>query len=323
MAAPDTPKPPVPPTPAGGPPGPDAPEGSDKTIILNTSELQRYQQQMMKTARHHGSLLVIDGTQADVGRHATVETDLVIGREPGGLQIRDRKSSRRHAQVTRRGDVYVIRDMGSTNGTFLNGVPLEVEQPLRDGDKIVIGQSVIKFNVLDDTEAGFYRQVEQLVSVDDLTGLPAKHRFDASLEEAIHATIAGREPLSALMMDMDGLKAINDRHGHQVGAHTISRVGMLIGRILKGRGEACRFGGDEFSAFLPKMPLARAMAVGEEIRREVEAAEILYGAIQVRARISIGAAERPATVQDVEGLLLLADQALYRAKAKGRNTVSD
>jgi two-component system, cell cycle response regulator len=311
------------PPPRNRPPDADSDERAEKTIILNANELLKYQQQMAKPARKVGSLVVIDGTQADLGAHAPVDPEAEIGREPGGLQLRDRKSSRRHALVARRGEIYLIRDLGSTNGTFLNGVPLMGEQPLRDGDKIVLGQTVIKFNIVDDTEAGYLKQMEQLVQTDDLTGLMAKHRFDAALAEAIQAAATAGQPVAALMMDMDGLKAINDRHGHHVGAFTIGRVGVLIGRILHGWGEACRFGGDEFSAFLPRAEKQTAMAVGERIRKEVEAAEIVYGPVQVRARISIGVAERPPHVTDVEGFLALADQALYRAKAKGRNTVSD
>ncbi|MCU0727937.1 MAG: GGDEF domain-containing protein [Planctomycetes bacterium] len=305
--------------PAGNRPDDDG----DKTIILNARELLEYQEQMRQDKRKVGSLLVIDGTQADLGHHAAVDAEVVIGREPGGLSLRDRKCSRRHAAVARRGDLYVVRDIGSTNGTLLNGVTLTGEQPLRDGDRIVIGQTVIKFTIVDDAEVGYLRQVEQLVLTDDLTGLMAKHRFDAALADAIESTIAAGQPLCAIMMDMDGLKAINDRHGHQVGAFTIGRVGVLIGRILASRGEACRFGGDEFSAFVPRAGLAAAMEISEHIRREVEAMDVVYGPVTVKARISIGVAERPEDVTDVDRLLALADQALYRAKAKGRNRVSD
>ena len=295
----------------------------EETIRLNTADLLRFQQQYEQRGKHRGSLLIIDGTRADLGSHVTVENEMIIGRETKGLQLRDRKCSRRHAVVSHREDNYVIRDLGSTNGTFLNGVPLQNEQPLCDGDKIVLGQTVIKFNLVDETEADYLKQVEQLVTTDDLTGLLAKHRFDAALEEAMQAARSAGAPLGVLMMDMDGLKAINDRHGHQVGAFTISQVGMLIGRILEGKGEACRFGGDEFSAFLPRHGMTETTAVAEQIRHEVEVAQISYGLIRVNARISIGVATLPGNVHDVEGLLSLADHALYRAKAKGRNVVSD
>lgn len=296
---------------------------AEQTIRMNTADLLRYQQQQQQEETKRGVLLVIDGTQADLGTHNTVEEEIIIGRETIGLQLRDRKCSRRHATVTRNRESFFIRDLGSTNGTLLNGVPLQGEQPLRDGDKIVLGQTVIKFNFIDETEVDYLKQVGQLVTTDDLTGLPAKHRFDAALDEAIQAAHAGNTPLCVLMMDMDGLKAINDRHGHQVGAYTISQVGMLIGRILQGKGEACRFGGDEFSAFLPLMNINQALKVAEQIRREVEAAEIHYANLVVKARISIGVSAMPPEVQEVEALLSLADQALYRAKAKGRNIVSE
>lgn len=268
-----------------------------------------------------GSLLVIAGTPADVGMHLVVEDTVVIGREPQGLQLRDGGISRSHASVEQRGPQYLLRDLGSTNGTLVNGTRIAAEHVLQEGDKIFLGQTVIKFTMVDETEAVYLRQVAQLVGTDDLTGLMSKHRFDAVFKEAVRA--AGTSaPLAALMMDMDGLKAVNDRHGHQAGAHTIRLVGGIIGRVLEGRGEACRFGGDEFSAFLPGADLATASAVGEKIRREVEVLRVPWKGDQLVVSISIGVAVLGPMVVDASGLQHLADQALYRAKAGGRNRVS-
>src|SRR5690606_32804157 len=75
--------------------------------------------------------------------------------------------------------------------------------------------------------------------------------------------------LCVLMMDMDGLKAVNDRFGHQMGAATLAQVGRLLGGALRGRGEACRFGGDEFCAMLPHHRLEDAVVVAEALREEI------------------------------------------------------
>jgi two-component system, cell cycle response regulator len=292
---------------------------SSGTVRMDADDILRYRQR--QTFR--GSLLVIAGSSADVGMHILVEGSVALGREPVGLQLHDVGISRCHAGVEQRGAEHIIRDMGSTNGTLVNGVRLVGEHVLREGDKILLGQTVVKFTLVDETETAYLRQVQHLVGTDDLTGLMSKHRFDAAIKEAIKSAQAMSQPLAAMMMDMDGLKAVNTRHGHNAGADTIRRTGALIGQRLQGRGEACRFGGDEFSAFLPGADLARARQVGEEIRRGVEDQRLEWSGEPLVITISIGVAQLPAELTDFAAFLHLADEALYRAKAKGKNTVSD
>jgi diguanylate cyclase (GGDEF)-like protein len=291
----------------------------DQTLRLESDALDRFRQRLNK----QGSLLIIAGTPADVGNHLVVEQPVVIGREQGDLPLRDGRISRQHAAVALEGTRYVVRDLGSTNGTMLNGERLEGEHTLEDGDQILVGQTVIKFTLVDRTEARYMKQMERLVGTDDLTGLVAKHRFDGALHEALRVARLTRRPLSVMMMDMDGLKAINDAHGHHTGAGTIRQVGELIAGIMVGRGEACRFGGDEFSAYLPNIALAGARARAEQIRQVVEETDFGRAGQQINATISIGVAVLLPEVESAEALLELADRALYRAKGRGRNTVSD
>ncbi len=298
----------------------------DQTIRIDSDEVARY----ASGPKRHGSLLVIAGDVADIGTHLVVERRVVIGRDPGEagdggeipLKLCDGRSSRRHAAVDPRDGGYVLRDLGSTNGTLLHGEPVSGERTLRDGDKITIGRSLVKFTLVDDTEAAYLERIERLAGTDELTGLLAKHRFDALLLDAVYNAHANQLALSVLMMDMDGLKAINDRHGHHMGAHTISEVGRILGEIVSGRGEACRFGGDEFCAFLPGLVLDRAKLVGERIRRAVEDTTFTHSQSSTRATISVGVAVLTDDVLTGEQLLERADLALYRAKAKGRNQVS-
>jgi diguanylate cyclase (GGDEF)-like protein len=272
--------------------------------------------------KQQGSLLCIAGTNADLGMHVLVEEKVLIGRDPPhGLQLHDGGISRSHAMVERRGESYVIRDLGSTNGTLVNGVHLAGEQVLREGDKILLSQTVLKFTMVDQTEAVYLRQVDQLVGTDDLTGLISKHRFDAILKEAIRTALAAGLPLAAMMMDMDGLKAVNDRHGHHAGAETIRQVGGLIGRILAGKGEACRFGGDEFSAFVTAADLTEALRFAERIRSSVEELRVSWKGFELAVSISIGLATLTPEIADAAALLHQADLALYRAKAAGKNRI--
>jgi two-component system, cell cycle response regulator len=270
-----------------------------------------------------GSLLVIAGAAADIGTHWVVTDSSVLGREPDQLLLRDPEISRRHAQVVVESGLHFLRDLGSTNGTLLNGLPVTDDEILRNGDKIALGRTVIKFTLVDPDEATTLERMATMAGSDPLTGLMAKHRFDAMLTESFDVAQASGGGLSVLMMDMDGLKAINTAHGHPVGAHTIAEVGRMIADIIGLHGEACRFGGDEFSALLPGSPLGVGMRIAERIRQGVEEATFRLGDVEVNPTISIGVAERTVDVASVRELVTAADRALYRAKDKGRNAVSD
>jgi len=273
-------------------------------------------------SHRHGSLLVIAGAPADVGTHVLVEDQVVIGREPRGLQLRDGRISRQHCMVRKIELGWETADMGSTNGSKLNGVRLVAPTVLHDGDKIQLGETVIKFTLVDHTEARYLEHMERLAGHDELTGLNAKHRFDSMLAEAFRSARATHSALAMLMMDMDGLKAINDKHGHLMGAHTIGEVGRILARFLRGHGEASRFGGDEFCAFLPGTDDEIATAMAERIRKRVERTPFERNDVMVHASISIGVASLNADMMSPSALVAAADAALYRAKAKGRNCVS-
>jgi diguanylate cyclase (GGDEF)-like protein len=125
------------------------------------------------------------------------------------------------------------------------------------------------------------------------------------------------------MMDMDGLKKINDTHGHFVGAHSIATVGKRLGALLQGmQGVVSRFGGDEFSAFVPNVDREQAEQLGERIRRVVADEAITRDQVTVNPTMSIGFAVHPDHGTLAEQLTRQADEALYRAKAAGRNRVS-
>lgn len=275
-----------------------------------------------KERKLKGSLVIIDGTPADVGNHVVVGDEVLIGREQGTFPLRDGRISRRHCILRYREGSYWIEDLGSTNGTQVNGRPVLESYKLSDGDHIFVGRTVMKFTLVDNTEANYLRQMERLVGTDALTGLVAKHRFDAALAEAVRTAHMTNRSLSVLMMDMDGLKQVNDTHGHHAGANTISCVGKIIADTFRGRGEACRFGGDEFSAYLPGVDIQHAVSVGEQICEAVRTASFPFKDIDIRVSISIGVAELLPEIATMEQLLHLADQALYRAKRAGRDRVS-
>lgn len=272
-------------------------------------------------------LVVMRGAQ--VGRRYLLnENALVLGRRPDHADLvvpGDPQISSMHCRIERgqEPDTWQVVDLQSTNGTVIEGRRVETA-PLRDGDRIHLGTTVLKFCFHDELEEEFHRQVDHLMNVDDLTGLPVQRVFQGRFLDALLACGRRQRPLAVYMMDMDGLKRMNDTHGHLVGAHSIATVGRRLGEIVqRAGGVVSRFGGDEFSAFVPGLEREQALALGESMRAAVADQPIQRGAVTVQPTISIGLACFPADGLMVEQLTRKADEALYRAKAAGRNRVSE
>jgi diguanylate cyclase (GGDEF)-like protein len=257
----------------------------------------------------------------EVGRRVTVDRTLVIGRAPNAdVVLRDGRVSGLHARLEDRGDGWTLVDLGSRNGTRVNG-ELVTERELRPGDRLTMGSVVLGFELLDQVAQRYTEFVERLLNLDDLTGLYVRRKFDAELALAIDAARARSAPLGLLVMDLDGVKQINDTHGHLFGAYAIGESGRLIRRVLDHRGFATRFGGDEFIAAVPGFDADAAVIVAEEIRAAVWAHPYEREGIQLRPSISIGVAAFPADADRAEPLFQRADEALYRAKRGGKNRV--
>lgn len=274
--------------------------------------------------RRHLVLVVVQGDE--IGRRFLLnERRLVLGRDPekADLVLSDPSVSGRHAllQVDPVGGRCRVADLGSRNGTWVNGESVET-RVLVDGDKLFVGGAVLKFTFHDSIEEQFHGELDRLMHLDSLTGLYVRRWFDREFPKAFRRARQAGEGLCVAMMDLDGLKPINDAHGHQMGSHCISEAGRLIKACLPAGAAGARFGGDEFVAWLGACALDDACEVAETIRRRVEAFEFRRDGTAVAPTISIGVAALEADVHGHEELLRLADDALYRAKKAGRNTVS-
>jgi len=272
--------------------------------------------------RRTPGLVVVAG--ADIGkRHPLPAGGLVIGRDPhaAGLVLVDPAVSARHCVVELGGHgSFRVSDLGSRNGTFVNGEKVG-ERTLVEGDKIFVGETVLRFSLSDEIEEQFHDRIEVLMNVDALTGLLVKRAFDLELARAFEAAKRAGAPLGLLMMDLDGLKSINDHRGHQMGSLCIAEVGAMIRQEIQPFGRACRYGGDEFIALVEARGADGAAAIGERIRARVEGYEFVRDGVRVSTTISIGVAELEPGLATPDHLLQLADEALYRAKRAGRNRV--
>jgi len=256
---------------------------------------------------------------------------LILGSDPfkADIVVRDVEVEPRHAEVYRapRSGGYAVRDVSAGKGIAINGEVLgcpRTGRALSDGDRIALGDSVLEFSHRDPVKASFYDELHRLVNQDHLTGLLSKGRFDDEFEHRLEATVDEERPLSILMADIDGLKKINDAHGHLLGEFVVGEIGRIIGGLHEedGRG-ATRFGGDEYQSILPGLTKEEALEVAEEIRRRVRARPFEQGGVTAETTLSIGVAAYPEDGTTREALTHAADEALYRAKRAGGNAVSE
>ncbi len=296
------------------------PRRSAKTVRVAAMEAQPE-----SGGQRVGSLLVVQGADVDLGRHVVVDHSITIGRdETVELPLADGSTSRHHCRVERdeRTGSFIIIDLESTNGTSLNGRRIQGICPLAPGDKIFLGASVVRFSFSDGLDVRYHSKLEAMVSRDALTGLAARRQYDATFAAMAERAAAEGSALSLVVMDMDGLKTINDTYGHEMGGWAIVEVASIVGNMLEEHGIVCRYGGDEFVGCFAGMDRERAFHLADEVRRQVETCHFSKAGIVVRPTLSIGVAAYPDDTDDPHTLFRLADRALYRAKNSGRNCVA-
>jgi len=264
-------------------------------------------------------LVVMHGNEAGQRRH--LDRTMLLGRDPSNdVVLTDSGVSWHHARVEDRGDSWAVVDLGSTNGTFVNRARVS-EHVLRPGEKIRLGRTVLRFEVHDLVEQAYDALVERLLNIDDLSGLYVRRMFDAELEQLLVGARAEQHAVGLLVMDLDGIKQINDTHGHLFGAYVIGAAGHVIGDVIRGRGAGSRFGGDEFVVAIRGADVRAAAGLGAEILAAIAAHPFEREGIVLHPGISIGVASYPESASDAATLFQKADEALYRAKHGGKNRV--
>ncbi|MFO7156858.1 MAG: diguanylate cyclase [Pseudomonadota bacterium] len=167
-------------------------------------------------------------------------------------------------------------------------------------------------------EAEERRELWRLATTDPLTGLANLRFLRESLRREIESVRRYGQKLALMMLDLDGLKEINDRLGHEAGNRALRLLADQIRKCLRGADLAARFGGDEFAILLPHTDLEEGRGLAERLRKSLERIEGLPFSL----RASIGIASAPAGPRaEADALLEAADRALYEAKRTGRNRV--
>jgi diguanylate cyclase (GGDEF)-like protein len=257
--------------------------------------------------------------------------EVILGRAlSADVRINDKRISRKHAKINtiydsqKQTTEYVVTDLTSRSGTLLNGQKISREK-LQNGDKITLGEHILRFELLDEIDREYHRQIHRLLSHDDLTGLLSSRSFFSELRREAGLSKTENRPFCVLMMDIDHFKKVNDTYGHLTGSKTLEEIGVCITQNLRSGDVAARFGGEEFAAFLLDAELTQAIVAANRIRSEIEKHEFSVvrksEAKAHRVTISIGIAAFPSDSSDPIELVEMADSALYRAKREGRNRV--
>lgn len=260
--------------------------------------------------------------------------EVILGRAlEADVRINDPRLSRRHASINAvaaartGGEInYVLTDLNSRSGTYLNGARIKKET-LQSGDKITVGSHILRFELLDEIDREYQRQIRRLLSHDDLTGLLSSRSFFSELRREAERAKQEKREFCVLMMDIDHFKLVNDTYGHLTGSRTLEEIGLCITQSLRSGDAAARFGGEEFAAFLLDAHLAQGITAANRIRTTIEKHK--FNVIRqgkpsetYHITISIGVAVFPGDSKDPIELVEMADSALYQAKREGRNRVS-
>jgi diguanylate cyclase (GGDEF)-like protein len=157
--------------------------------------------------------------------------------------------------------------------------------------------------------------------VDELTGLLNRWALTRIALREIARCRRSKGVIAVVMMDLDGLKRVNDSLGHGCGDAVLQAVGRVLQQTIRGQDAVARMGGDEFCILLPDAGLAEAGMAAERIRSEVDALVLQYRGETVRVRASLGVASSEGGGLSWQSLVEQSDAALYRAKRGGRNRV--
>ena len=277
-------------------------------------------------ARDLGVFLVIMAG-ANVGRVFLLNMEgNLLGRDDfADVQIVDGGISRRHAMVAWNAELsaFEVSDLGSRNGTMLNGKKLNGPRVLVRGDKIEIGiHTILRVSFSDEPETKYAHQMYKAVLRDGLTGVFNRRYFDERMSSEIAFAQRHAKKLSLLMADIDHFKLINDNYDHPGGDAVLKQFARLVGQLIRTEDVFARYGGEEFVVICRETEEEQAAILAERIRQTVTNHRFQYKGARIPVSISIGVAcLGDPSVDDSQTLITAADKALYQAKDQGRNRV--
>jgi diguanylate cyclase (GGDEF)-like protein len=259
----------------------------------------------------------------NLGRRYPLGADgVTIGRAADVTVPLDADSvSRHHAKILYTEGGFLIEDLGSTNGSYVNDRRVE-RALLRDGDHIRVGAAILKFLSGRNIEAAYHEEIYRLTILDGLTGVHNKRFLLEFLEREISRAQRHATTLALVIFDLDHFKRVNDTHGHLAGDAVLKELARRFKPRIRREDLLARYGGEEFACVLPDTTRSGAGIFAEALRILVERDPIVFQGKPIFVTISLGVAVHTAD-EPVAALELIrrADGRLYEAKRLGRNRV--
>ena len=288
--------------------------GRNKTVVTAISKISD------RPVAKEACLVVIYGLE--LGKKFNLNRpQIIIGRSSkADIQIDQEAVSRNHCKIINTGNAIMLRDMGSTNGTYVNDEMID-EYVLRDGDFIKVGRCIFKFLSGSNIENAYHEEIYRLTTVDGLTQIFNRRYFVETLEREIGRALRYRRELSLIMFDVDRFKLVNDTHGHLAGDYVLKHLASVIRARSRREDVLARYGGEEFGIVLPEIDHYNAMQFAEKVRRLIEQADFRFEDVLIPVTVSVGVASLRGEVEDVLEFVKAADDNLFAAKESGRNRV--
>lgn len=248
---------------------------------------------------------------------------IVVGRDrETQITILEDGVSRQHARLEVHDTQVNLMDLGSTNGTSVNGETIKGSVALRDGDKIRMGDVLLKFSYQDEIDVSHHESMREMAMKDPLTQIYNRRYFMDLFHREISYALRQQHPLCCILFDLDHFKKVNDTYGHQAGDLVLKKVAKQVSSALRVYDAFARYGGEEFVIMLRTTTIDQAKMIAERIRTQVEELNIEYDEEQIPVTISVGIGElKLDQMMTADELLQVADDNLYKAKEEGRNCV--
>ncbi|MEM7049013.1 MAG: GGDEF domain-containing protein [Acidobacteriota bacterium] len=265
-----------------------------------------------------------DGQRLGTRLRMTSGTSLEVGRAPSSdISLPEVLSiSRQHARIHYRGRRVALEDLGSTNGTYVNGQLINGPTVLHSGDRFQVAAVHFKFLHEQDPEHAYYETIYDLMTRDGLTEIFNKRKYEEEAEREFARAVRHDRPLSLIMFDLDDFKLINDNYGHLCGDFVLKQVTSLVRELIRPEQVFARVGGDEFVILAPETDSQGAVALASKLRERIAGLEYHYCDFTVSVTCSFGVAQFETGMVQREDLYEAADQALFLSKRAGRNRVT-
>jgi two-component system, cell cycle response regulator len=268
-------------------------------------------------------LMVVGGPRTSIGRIFRVTGDLLLGRAgEADVWLDGEGVSRKHARLIREADGIMLTDLGSKNGTWVNGERVN-KRKLVGGDLVQVGaHHILRFTWQDRLDEAAHRTLMDNAIRDGLTGACNRTYFVDQLRKEVSAATRHSHALCLALLDLDHFKTINDTHGHAAGDLVLRHFSRTINSLIRSEDTFGRVGGDEFALIVRACPELEGIEVMDRIRKAIQSLDLMHGDTRVVITASIGVASlEPGTITSDVMLMEMADKAMYRAKKAGRNRV--